>query len=531
MADKNELDDFWSIDKLVPKKKTKIGSFSPSPRTAEVLIGGSDEKEGESSRGKLNFSEYLTEKTDGGERTYSPTWNSLIKRVTVKPTLDRFDFYGTFRKAALIYYDYKCDKCDFVPFYSYMPQYSQMTTEQKRYYFYWRDMLRRGTYLKTDYSYVYLYAYEILNLPDKISAEDGLSMLIDVWAGYRDALPVLDNNFSVWVQDYCLIYGLEFPKDELSPMMFDIISKSDFKEFYISDIGSAADGVSSLIAYLSDYDWRCGKYASGDNSEAYRKHIEGAMYRVLSKMWKSGSIAGEQTKRLIKNAFPGSLCTHLVKRVLEIEYYPVADSPSVRSSVTSALKYTENKLRAALGVKSRLAVKEFPEEYRREIDGYFSLVFEEINRERRRASMPEYEKLYDAKSSEISIEDAVRIERESWRVTENLVAGTEDDFEYVTESEEPVPDISEENAPRSDNEYGLTEDELAFLGALCRGDITAARNIAQASGRTADSLSESINERFSDTFGDVIIGQTDSFFDVLDDYKEEISEWTLRNLK
>ena len=542
MSDKNKLDDFWSIDKLVPKKKSNMQSFSSAVKTSELSFG-KEENHGSADERKLNFSAYMTEGASAESYTYSPRSNKLIKHVTVHPTADRFDFYGTFRKAALIYFDYKCDKCEFVPFYSYMPQYTHMTTEQKKYYFFWRDMIRRGKYIKTDYSYVYLYAYEILNLPDKISREEGLDLLVKVWKTYRDQLPVLDNNFTAWIEDYCLLYELDFPKDELAPFTFNIVSKSTLKEFYVSDVSSMKEATGSLLAYLSDYDWRGGKYVSADSSDAYAKHMEGAMERVLSRLFSDKEITSGETSVIRRNAFPGSLCTHLVKKVLEIEYYPIADTTAVRCAVTAAVKYTENKLRAALGVKSRLAVKDLPDEYRAEIDGYFTSIFDRINRERRRAQMPEYEKLYDAEDSSVSIEDAIRIERSSWRVTEDLVRGTEAELEFLSEKNSPPAHIEDDIAgvktdpgnsavSRSgENSYGLNDGELEFLGAICAQNEKDAKEIAARTVGDVMAIVESINEKFSDNFGDVIIEPTELFFAIIDDYKEEITEWIRENTK
>ena len=195
----------------------------------------------------------------------------LIKRVTVKRRVDKYDFYESFRKAALLYYDYYTDKCDFAEFYSYMPQYSQLKDAQRSYYFYWRYMLRHGKYIRTDYSYVYLYVYEILNLPDKIPPEEGIRLLCSLWREYRKSLPRLDNYFSIWVQDYCLVHRLPCPEKELGEFLPKCIASADFKEFYLSDIKNAGEGgVLAMLAFLSDYDWTRGKFVSGKPREDER---------------------------------------------------------------------------------------------------------------------------------------------------------------------------------------------------------------------------------------------------------------------
>ena len=137
MADKH--DDFWDISKLVPKRsKPTVGQFHTEPKVVDVVIDGGESTD---STRAISFDSYRqTAAPDAVKEpvTYTPAGHSLIRSVTIKPSIDRFDFYDTFRKAALIYYEYKCPRCDFAPFYSYKPQYAQMNSEQKKYYFFWK---------------------------------------------------------------------------------------------------------------------------------------------------------------------------------------------------------------------------------------------------------------------------------------------------------------------------------------------------------------------------------------------------------
>ncbi len=527
MADKH--DDFWDISKLVPKRsKPTVGQFHTEPKVVDVVIDG-----GESTDNKhtISFDSYKQAAAPNAVKepvTYTPIGHSLIRSVTVKPSIDRFDFYDTFRKAALIYYEYKCPRCDFAPFYSYKPQYAQMNSEQKKYYFFWRDEVRHGRYIKTDYSYVYLYAYEILNLPDKISAEEGLRLLVDLWCAYRKDLPNIDNNFAAWVQDYCLIYRLPCPFDRIGDFIFDIISASSFKEFYLSDSGNASFGCIAMLAYLSDYDWRRGKYAEGENAKVYKEHLEGAMRRVISMLLSESFAKNAKTTVMKRSAFPGSLCTHSVKCNLEIEYRELSSSPEMRAIITSSLKYTENKLRALIGVKSRLAVKELPDLYRSLIDRYFATELEKVRRERERASAPEYERLYDAPDMDrkASFADAVEIERASWKMTARLVEGTEDYEEDLSVGQDTAPaaenTTAEAQADTKDNgRYGLSAAACDFLRSLACNS-----GAAQISPTDADMLAEQINEAFADNFGDVIL-EDDGMggYAVIEDYLEDIIEW------
>lgn len=547
----NSKDDFWDIEKLVPKKKAVLHPFAGRVNTAVHNISGTEETK--SGEGQLTITRGETS-LDGEELSYSPEYHGLIKRVTIRRSVDKFDFYGNFRKAALVYFDFKTPKCDFVPYYSYMPQYTQLNSEQKAYYFYWRDALRRGKYLKCDYSYLYLYVYEILNLPDKLDPEVGLDILCNLWREYRKELPRIDSYFSVWIQDYCLVHKLPCPTDKLSDFIFDILSTVELKEFYLSKITEAGHGgVDAIVSYLSDYDWRRTKYASGDNAEIFRVHMLGALERVVKELFSSSDLVCTQTAKITRSAFPHSLCTHAVKCRLEIEYVQISKDDGLRKMMTEAVRYTENKLRALLGVKSRLGVKGIGDDAKVIIDRYFESIYEIERIRRQRENAPEYEKQYDAQRESLSFESADMIERASWGTTARLVA-EEDDIaqngeislgQAVSNPEHKslIYDISEDavhntgtdtsdafnSADRISNllEREKSEnDNLKSIDGLLPEDISALADML--SGRAAtisDEAFERINEAFCDSpLGDVVLEYSDDGYRLIDDYSEDVKE-------
>ena len=535
--DRKDMDDFWDISKLIPKKKPTLTPFATKAQVADVVISGYTEepkKPSGDARTKLTL-----DRSAETKESYEYS-DGLVKRVSITRFVDKFDFYGNFRKAAIVYYDFKTPKCDFVQFYSYLPQYSQFNSAQKNFYFYWRDSVRRGKYIKTDYSYFYLYVYEILNLPDKIPANEALSLLCRLWSAYRKELPNIDKNMALWIQDFCLVYKLPCPTDLIADFIFDAISASDFKEFYLANADiTGEDGTGAIIAYLSDYDWRSGKYAGGDNREAYRKHLLGAMGLLIRRLWKRGEIlsgSGAVTK-ISRNAFQNSLCTHSVKCRLEIEYIPLSSASELRKSFTAAVRYTENKLRALISVKSRLAIKDLPDEYKLIIDSYFEDVFAKVNRERAKANEPEYERQYDSVREALSFEGADEIERLSWTTTARLVENSEEEsvfpsFNLEEESTEPVAltENQEDNTPSADT-YGLTSLEISFLSAILSEDNEKMSKIAREEGSLPDAIVEKINEAFADGFGDVIIEGDAPDYRIIEDYSEEVKEWLLKITK
>ena len=597
MSNRDERDDFWDIEKLIPSRAGKrMSPFATRPETVAYDVPGdvSSEREAEasseadscSSRVRSAEERRLTvqpaSRTEGESHTYYPENMGLIKKVTVKRLIDKYDFYESFRRSALLYFDCPASKCDFAQFYSYMPQYAHLTPSQRSYYLYWRSELRAGKYIKTDYSYLYLFVYEIINLPDKIPPREGIELLCRIWREYRKALPRIDLYFAIWIEDYCLVHELPCPDKYIGDFLYDCIGTAPIKEFYLADINDAGlGGVDKLLAYLSDYDWKRGRYASGEGgvagstlkSEDYRSHMMRAMYLVLVDLWNGRLLTDGARETVSRDAFPNTLCTHSVKSRIEVEYISLSGSDDVRRAIGAAVRYTENKLRALLGVKSRLAVKDLPIEYRAIIDRYFGKYMEAEAKRQREASRPAYERLYEAPTGSLSLEGAREIEAMSWQTTARLVEAedeivyapgitprqadceklslVETDTEkvgentaaYVSKTEqniaqtvaETVAETPSFGAPgaiaecsASDRSAGaestsdspLNNEELCFLEALISGNLIA-------TATPTETVVERINEIFLDRIGDIIIEMND-VPEIIEDYREDIEEWICR---
>jgi hypothetical protein len=323
--------------------------------------------------------------------------------------------------------------------------------------------------------------------------------------------------------------------EQISEFIFDVISASSFKEFYLSEIGSAGyAGTDAMVAYLSDYDFRRCKYRTPENKDAYNRYMLSAMSKVISTLMNSDNPVYDNTKTTVieRDAFPRSLCTHAVKCRLKIRYAPLSKDIKLRSIVTMAVRYTENKLRANLGVKSRLAIKDFPDQYKRLIDEYFDSLIGEKSAKVRKENLPEYEALYDAPSEALSISGADKIEQESWVTTARLVG---DEYDY--DSEEATVDFVDiasqgqytepqiEGPIKADNEYydseityGLGNDEISIISDIIEG------RIFDFGFETLEKI-EKINEAFSEGFGDVIIESDGDGYKIIEDYQEDIKLW------
>lgn len=523
MPTEREKDEFWDLAKLLPKQKeTAMRVFSPDTPLETVEVRG--EAAQNASETKLSFGkkeEKLVEAV-----TYTPEENPLITSVMIERRAATYSFYARFRAEGLRRLHLEAKVAEYTPFFSYIPQYSQLNEAQASYYYYFRSMAKKREKVKTDFSYLLLLIYEILNLPEAVSPrEEGLPMLVFLWQTYREEFPKIDKYLAEWVTDYCLLHRLPCPVKELSSILPSVLAAASFKEFYLgnsTELSSA--GVDALLALASSYHWRHSRYAVGDNLAFYEKHMYPALLPVIEKLLPSETkeMTGSVKER-VNEAFSGSLCSHNIRATIHVIYHPFSHTPRLQKILTQAVKHADNRIRACLAIKNRCSVTELPIEYRQLIDAYFN----RIVKDGREAPIREaYEALYDASDSGMSFGTASEIELHSWDTTRALVSEEE-----LLETEMPLPAckesekkaLAEEDLPSEAS--SLQGTALAFLQSLLRYDDTGARTIAAKAFSTEDTLAEEINMAFSDFFGDIILEPTENGYAVIEDYRDEVEKW------
>jgi len=89
----------------------------------------------------------------------------------------------------------------FVAFQTYYSTYAQMTSEQLRFYFKWRNAARKGELLGTDLSYIFVHVYELLHIIGAQSGFDAGEQLEKLWLTNRNAFPTLDSYLVRWTAD------------------------------------------------------------------------------------------------------------------------------------------------------------------------------------------------------------------------------------------------------------------------------------------------------------------------------------------
>ena len=483
--------------------------------------------------------------------SYEPE-NVLIRKVSVYRWPNKYHFYEKFIRNAHLSHAAVGHECPRVPFFSYIPQYSQLTRSQAHYYFWFRDNAREGRYLDADVSYVLLYVYEIINLPDEIEPRHGAVLLCRLWSAYRKAHRELDKYLSEWLADYCLIHAIPLPA-EAAPLIPAAVRCSTLPEFYFS-AGMTGDDLSgfaaALIAAASDYDCKTSRYYEGFRDN-FDEAIPAAVTAAVTAMKKSASgiFSPDATKTIkqSRDAFCGSLCEHNVKRRIDVELSSFARSHGLRTAVTATVKYAENRLRIALHLKSRLAATGLPDDARRAIDAYFAEAYPDSVRPGE--VTPAYEAYYDAPETPFTPEAAREIERRSWEMTALLEGGlgeaapAKNPFPVPEEEASPsfaafaaeatpkktAAEVTPEKTEPAAKETAAKKESPADLvrEALCAAlSGEGIDSYCRARDLFPDEVASRVNEAAFDRIGDVVLEKTGSAWVLIEDYREDVESWS-----
>ncbi len=512
---------------------------------------------------------------------YSPN-GLLIREVEVRSWTSDIDFYERFMEnaekshAAAPSVPYTADYPK-VKYFSYVPQYSHMSRAQLDFYRWVRENIRHGRYPDCDSSYIQLYIYEILNLPELIPPEYGASQLAGIWLAYRKTEPRLDGYLCEWLPDYCMIHACPMPQ-KLKTILPEIVPKAQFKEFYFDlDPAKAMEEdyiilSKTLIEASSDYDYRRSRYYN-DNRDAYEHHMTQAVAAVIKKAITGGKgvFAREKTYKMARDSYCGAIVSIDVKRRMNIEFCSFTRSADTRHAVTAIVKYSENKLRLTLGIKAKLGVDGITPEDSATIDAYFApMLPQKVVKSKEDQYMPDdYLKNYESEDSGFDFGAAAEIERLSWQNTTLLTGGEfenappADEIPEIMEVGDNAPDLSEAIPAPEFDEIPAIEGEISDIpepaetftesqpeepaersgvpaesapaasndgDELIRDALTAALNgsfhdFCRDRQIYDGVLADRINTKFLDIIGDIVLEESGSSYVIIEDYREDIETW------
>ena len=457
------------------------------------------------------------EKNAPRDYSHSP----LIYRVCVHPWPQKYNFYQRFCYDAERFFAVRGQECPRADYFSYIPQYAQLSADQMRWYLWFRERVRHGEYPDdVDFPYILLLIYEIINLPHKLPPEKGAQQLSGIWLAYRRLHPELDKYLSEWMCDYCLVHEISLPQS-LQEILPAIIRRTSFKEFYIASLPSQGEEIAlspkSLIAAASDYSYTSSRYYA-DNKEAFDTFIPKAVAYAANAAGISPTPSTMRRAKTERDAFCGSLCAQTVKRRIVVEYYSFARSYEMRSHITAAVKTAENLLRRSLKIKSRLAVANADTEIVRRVQAYAASALALDRTLKKTAEDTSYERYYDAPTTGIDFALSHKIEEESWENTARL----------TEETEEIAPAL--EVLPASTPAGETAEEDISpamrdLLTALLQGESLTAWCRRQTTRQDPQNLADALNEMAADRIGDIILQSDGDSWTLIEDYREDIASW------
>ena len=553
---KDELDAFWDIDGLMPAKRPAVQRRPGATDAVEIEVTAK-KPASDQSQAKLSHTAPI-KKAPAPDAPIAPEavydmQGGLVHRVCVYPWRSGYTYYEKFCRDGEYLRKIRGKEAPHVGFFSYMPQYGQMTKAQLSYYLWWRENIRsNGVYLPADYSYILLNMYELINLPDD-NPEKVRDALCSLWVAYHKDVPRLDRYFAEWICDYCLLHGLSAPVVQLEAIRDDVLAAASLKEFYL-DCGQNADGAQAyakaLLSFCCQYDYRKSKFASGESKALYDQIIPGVLVYLLEQNGAGAEIlrgkGGVQESVISRDSYVAALCSHRVKKRIEVRYCSVSRSHELRFAVTDMVKYTENRIRAHMGVKSRLSVTTLSDAIKREMDVYLDRLVPRI-KSREQEQVEQYERLYDLPAAPLDLSHSAQIEQASWETTKKLVeafepvgadveggssqsvgadvpdgpqcaisVGANHDSPVTTCT--PMPDRAIPESPLQD----ALADYLPFIAAAAAQNASEQREAARAVGKMVDAMADEINEIAADVFGDVILEEDGGTYVIIEDYREQL---------
>ena len=580
----SSMDDFWDVGKLLPDRPSSrpVSKSRPSPTAVEVDVPARDPRPADSCPADPRpmdpapvAASPLTRTAPTPEALPAPAEYKpdglLLHAVRVLPWQSNYHYFDNFVEDALRYHAMKAPTtAEKVSFFSYFPQYVQLNRRSTAWYLFWRENVRSGRYLDTDYAYILLYLFELINLPTetRIEATEYRDAMASVWMAYRRAHPQLDHYMCEWLCDYCLIHELPAPVDLLAPALDAIIESSRLKEFYLSAAVRlpAGEGEASrttalatahiLMRHCCQYDYRKSKFAQGEHKELFDSTIPAAVAHVLPFLLgvNGQEPAGKPAITMLestvtRDAYTGALCSYRNKRKIEVAYTSFSRSHELRFLIGDMVKHVENRLRGWIGVRSKLSVMALPIPLRDALDAYLAPLEppkSAIPVKKKEEPRPAYEALYDLPRKAVSLEDAAAIEAQSWETTKILVeafedaAGAANDVAaetahdvrraYSANDVAPAAQTAGNGESEESGEGAFLAAYTPFIKAALAGDSAALRAAAKALGKMPDALADEINAITADgEIGDIIL-EDDGMggYTVIEDYREQVED-LLRN--
>lgn len=320
-------------------------------------------------------------------------------------------------------------KAELVPFMQYYPTYSSMDKQQKEWYFYWRSQVRKGIYLDTDLSYIFVHVYELLSGYGMNNADDGYKQLLELWKNYRKEYPKLDGYLFEWIFDFCQLYNLDFEMPGWTDLSLPY--QPEIKNVIISKHSGEIPLklTFALIDSLCDYSLVRSKFYNDGHQMLMNEAIprvvalaDAALYKKEGKgiLDKYGP---NRPRKQTYYAFRGANCKNSNQRA-DITVKDYINSAKLRAYINELVRYAENVLRELYNCRGRLRGVSLDDETAKFVKAFLHKEYSPIKHE----SVPEkkaeinlnFDNIKELRTQSDAVRDALEVEEASSETKELL---------------------------------------------------------------------------------------------------------------
>ena len=426
--------------------------------------------------------------------------------------------------------DYEDDAPWTGEFICYFPTYSDMTVRQLRGYFAWRTLARRGEYRPIPTSAAYIYVYELLNGIGADSPEDTLKKLKEFETGFLESGigdTRMEKNLRRWMLDFAVLQNIS-PEVARQYVDSDLLQRDAALAALKNPEDHSDDEVFSALCLLGNR-----KLAE---SPVVREHPEEGKH-LFSEIWRTASSGYHNGGKDLFSGCFGELGWY--------PWYPLANAVFYRRQKPEdreiqmdecrryacrrgvwkverfdSLLFNRDRLHAFLHAADRKLRSYFKTgHYLKENRGeawavpFADAVIEADALAKAEAAKP---KLV------IDLSGLDRI-REDARETRDSLLTEEDRIEMEEEASVPAAPFSEPTPEENASDGPLDPLQLQVLRALLRGEDVSA--VLREQHCMPSLMADAINEALFDEIGDTVLSCEDDKLSLVEDYRDDLSEF------
>jgi hypothetical protein len=418
----------------------------------------------------------------------------------------------TFAKQAQKVRNKEGNRCAPVRFMHYWPTYGDMDASQKNWYFYWRSEARKGNYLPTDLSYIFVHVYEILNLIEFQNPTQAANRLKELWQAYRGAYIQLDRYLPEWGGDLLAVKSnpaqalawwedlLKVEKLTIPPAVVNTIVEKAIRT------GGTHELPYKIWTLLSNYKPK-NKFYQFHNADnqidlAYEKAINTAnnYYLRTSKKSLIDQFVSENIYNYEKYVFSSALIGYPHPQTIRLASgRNYVGSQKLADNITSIMKYAENILRKQFKFSAKLSGIELPVELAKELDAVFVL---------KKPIAPPTRIMLDPTR-------VAKLQQESQEVSDLLAT------DGVVKEKALLTDLQEVRALWKE----LTLLQKQLVAGIFRQEVKSLAQMEKLTGRqdiSATSVIDGINNHSAAILGDELIYVEDPKLSLAEDFLDEL---------